>query len=212
MSFNPLGDKYEGFDYSQFLDIDLIKNQSSIADNLGIPTLNRFACLLNAPPGYAYFKNNGWLEFQVLDVNCPSIALQEGQSIELNGVKRYYFMGRNDSDLEITFLETPDLLLRRFFYNWINLAANVSSAGVIRRYLNEYTCKEIVIFPLDYAGRGYFADKFVNVFPYDISANTYSYGRAGDILKTTVKFKSMFHHMVKLQDSDNYHWATQITK
>jgi hypothetical protein len=207
--FNPLGDKTEGFDYKQFIDIDIIKEQSSIADALGIPTLNRFVCLLNAPPGHAQFKNNGWLEFQVLDVTCPNFGLAEGSTVELNGIKRYYFMGRNDIDLEITFLETPDLLLRRFFYNWLQLAANVSSAGVIRNYLEDYVAKEFLIFPLDYKGRGYMADKFINVFPYEVGNLSYGYGKNNDVLKTTIKFKSMFHHMIKLNASDNYHISTQ---
>lgn len=207
--FDPLGDKGGGFDYSNFINIETIKQQSSIADDIGIPTLNRFVCLLNAPPDSKGFKNNGWLEYQAIEVVCPNFGLAEGQSVELNGVKRYYFMGRNDPDLEITFLETPDLLLRRFFYDWLQLAANVSANGVVRHYLEEYSASEFLVFPLDFQGRGYIADKFINVFPYDISSVNYNYSRNNDVIKTTVKFKYMFHHMTKLHTSDNYHWSTK---
>ncbi len=210
MAYNPLNDKYDGFDYSNFLDIERIKLESSISDNLGLPFINRFACFLNGPEvSYTEFKSNGWLEFQVMDVTCSNFTLKSGSDYELNGARRYYFQGRDDSDLEITFLDTSDLLIRRFFFWWLNLAADVTEYGVTRRYMSEYVSKEFLVVPLDYRGYGYYADKFTEIFPYDISSITYSYGRNNDILKTTVKFKYMYHYLVKIHSSDNYHIETK---
>ena len=79
-----------GFNYQQFLNTDIIKYQSSIADNLGIPTLNRFVCLLNAPPSAAPLSDNGFLEFQVIRVDCPNISIEPGSELELNGVRRFW--------------------------------------------------------------------------------------------------------------------------
>lgn len=198
-----------GFNYQQFLNIDLIKNQSSIADNLGIPTLNRFVCLLNAPPKNSLLSDNGFLEFQVIRVDCPNIGIEPGSELELNGVRRFWFKGRNDADLSVTFLETPDLVLRRFFFAWMQLAVNVSSEGALRGYLEEYIAKEFLIFPLDQSGRGHYNDKFINIFPYDINSINYDYGRDNEIIETTVKFKYMFHYINKINQSDNYHWSTK---
>lgn len=219
MAKHTLDNNHVSYNYQQFLDIETIKVQSSIADNLGIPSLNRFVCLLNAPPskskddkGSIYKKllsDNGFLEFQVLRVDCPNIGIEPGSELELNGVRRFWFKGRNDSDLSVTFLETPDLLLRRFFYAWIQLAVEVSTEGALRGYLNEYVAQEFLVFPLDQYAHGHYCDKFIKVFPYDISSINYDYGRDNDIIETTVKFKFMFHYINKIQNSDNYHWSTK---
>lgn len=210
MSYDPLGDKYGGFDYSNFLDIEKIKLESSISDNLGLPFVNRFACFLNGPArGHFPLSDNGWLEFQVMDVQCSNFTLKSGADYELNGARRYFFQGRDDNDLEITFLETSDMLIRRYFYYWMNLAVNVYYGGLTRGYMSEYVSEEFVVVPLDFRGVGYFADKFLNVFPYDISSIPYSYSRNGDIIKTTVKFKFMYHHVMEIQKSDNYHIKTK---
>ena len=201
------------YDYHQFLDVDIIKTQSSIADNLGIPTLNRFVCLLNGPPtGSKYgrlLNDNGFLEFQVTKVDCPNIGIEPGSDLELNGVRRFWFKGRNDADLSISFLDTPDLLLRRFFYAWLQMAVEVSTAGALRGYLEEYVAKEFLVFPLDQYGHGHYSDKFTEIFPYDISSINYDYGRDNEIIETTVKFKFLFHYINKIQSSDNYHWSTK---
>ena len=210
MAYDPLNDRFGGFDYSNFLDIETVKLESSIADNLGLPFVNRFACFLNGPSvKYDALKDNGWLEFQVMDINCSNFLLKQGGDYELNGARRFFFQNRDDSDLEITFLDTPDMIIRRFFYWWMNLAANPTMDGIRRYYMKDYVSKEFVVVPLDYKGTGYYADKFLNVFPYEITSIPYSYSRNNEILKTTVRFKFMYHHIMQLHSSDNYHIKTK---
>ena len=192
--------------YLHWLNSDWVKENSTIADNNGLPFTDRFVCLLNAPLAGGLLKQNAWLELQVLAAEIPNIGI-EPTELELNGAKRFFFKGRNDGELSITFLETPDLLLRRFFYTWLQLAVNVSDNGVKRKYMKEYmpTPSEFVIFPLDFAGNGMYADRFVNVFPYDISGISYNYAQAGEVIKTTVKFKYMYHYITSIENSTPYH-------
>ena len=191
-----------------WLNIDWIKNNSTLSDNKGIPLLNRFVCLLNAPSkgGTTKFAKNGWLELQVLSVDIPNFSIEPVEQ-ELNGTKKFYFKGRGDSDLGITFLETPDLLLRRFFYAWMQMAIDISESGVKRNYMADYmpTPSEFFILPLDFMGKPRYGDRFINIFPYDISGISYNYAEAGEVIKTTVKFKYMYHHLTAWDSSKAYH-------
>ena len=196
----------QGTDLLHFLNIDWIKHQSTLSDSQGLPFVNRWVCLLNAPKGGS-FSSNGWLELQVLSADVPNFGINP-EELELNGTRRMYFKNRNDSELGITFLETPDLLLRRFFYAWMQMAIDVSEGGgVLRHYMNQYmpNPSEFLIFPLDYAGNARYCDRFINIFPYDVSGIQYNYAQAGEIIKTTVKFKYMYHHLTELSSHDAYH-------
>jgi len=190
--------------YLHWLNADWIKENSSIGDNQGLPFTDRFVCLLNAPKGN--LRKNGWLELQVMSVELPSFNIEPSE-LELNGARRFYFTKRGDTELSITFLETPDLLLRRFFYSWMQLAIDVSDNGVTRGYMSDYMPipSEFVIFPVDFNGTARYADRFVNVFPYDISSISYNFAQAGELLKTTVKFKYMYHYLTSIMDSTPYH-------
>lgn len=199
-----------------WLSVDWIKNNSTLADNKGIPLINRFICLLNAPVDKnknGIFSKNGWLELQVLSVDVPNFAINSVEQ-ELNGVRRMYFKERGDGDLGITFLDTPDLLLRRFFYAWLQLAIDISEAGVKRSYMNEYmpSPAEFLILPLDFAGIPRYGDRFINVFPVDISGIQYNYAEAGEVIKTTVKFKYMFHYLTPWDDSKSYHVSSKTSR
>ena len=185
-------------DLQNFLNIDWVAEQSTLANNLGIPLSNRFACLLNAPPAIPELKNNGWLEIQVVSVDCPDISL-ETSDIELDGKKRFYFKGRSDGDLSISFLESPDLLIRRFFYAWMKYALNINEmGGVIRHYMDEFTASDMIVAPLDFEGKAHYGDRFLKVFPVKIDSMSYDYSADNAILKTTVSFKYVLHQVVNM--------------
>jgi hypothetical protein len=200
-----------------WLNIDWVRQHSTLANDLGLPLVNRFACFLNAPK-YSeqdpeMFKHNEWLEMQVMSADVPNIGIEAVEQ-ELNGTRRFYFKGRNDDDLGITFMESPSLTLRRFFYNWMQLAIDISEKnGVKRKYMDKYmpSPSEFLIFPLDYKGQASYCDRFINVIPYDISGISYNYAEAGEVIKTTVKFKYMYHHITPLNNSDPYHKAVHET-
>ena len=204
--------------YLHFLDVDWIKERSTLNDGFGLPFTNRFLTLLNAPTSGTQLKENGWLELQVLSVDVPNFNI-EPTELELNGARRFYFKGRGDGELGITFLDTPNLLLRRFFLSWMKLAVDVSqvgdskNGGVRRGYMNEYmpTPSEFLIFPLDFKGNAKYVDRFSNIFPYDISGISYNYAQAGEVIKTTVKFKYMYHDITPINDVKGTHLSEDAT-
>lgn len=198
-----------GLDLRNMLDINEFKNRSTIYDNLGIPLSNRFACLLNAPK-ISKFKSNGWLEFQVLSVDCPGITL-DTQKMELNGVNRYYFKGRSHDSLQISFLETSELTLRDFFYQWMQQAVNINlDGGVTRGYLEDIVAPDFAIMPLDFSGVARRVDRFRKVFPTKIQDMNYNYGSAGEVIKTTVTFEYYFHSVETVNmDKDGTHVVAQ---
>lgn len=182
--------------YLQWLDINWVKENSSISNNLGLPFTDRFMCLLNIENDEGVTP--GWLALQALSIEVPSFGIEPVEH-ELNGARRIYFKGRTDSEMSITFLERPDLPLRRFFYNWMQRAIEVNHmTGVTRNYMETYICPNFFIFPLDYIGKATYSDSFMNVVPYEISGISYNYSQAGEVLKTVVKFKYMYHYMTQL--------------
>lgn len=197
-------------DLKQFLDIDQFINNTTLSDNLGVPLVNRFVCLLNAPKFGGDSDKNGWLEFQVLSVDCPGISI-ETNTMDLNGVQRFNFKGRSYDDLMITFMETSELTLRNFFFQWMNKAVNVTDSGVKRSYLNDIVASNFVVAPLDFKGVVRRVDRFEKVFPIKIQDINYNYGTAGEMVKTTVTFKYMFHRIDNIDSSgrDKEHKSTQ---
>jgi len=208
------GEKATGVNLSAFLDINKYKNNSTLSDNLGLPFVNRYICLLNAPSKTSgEFSNNGWLEMQVLSVDCPSLGVDFGE-MEMDGVRRFYSKTTANDDLQITFLETPDLSLRRFFYAWLNLAVRTDNQGnsTRRLYQDQYTCKELKVAPLDFEGKAYYADRFLQTFPYKIQDINYNYGTSNEIIKTTVSFKYVFHDIVSMTNKDGYHFTVDKSR
>lgn len=180
------------------LDIDYIKEHSYLAGKNGIPLINRFICL------FAGDKSN-ILAMQVLNVDVSNISLRPVE-LELNGTRRFYFNGRDDNDLGITFLDTPDLKIRSYFFGLLQQSCNVNmNTGVKRQYMknviNSYG-GDISVFPLDNKGTPTNGDKFINCLPYDVSGVSYNYAEAGEVIKTTVKFKFMYHHITKWDNTD----------
>ncbi|NCP97768.1 hypothetical protein GW796_05945 [archaeon] len=191
----------KSLDLNNVLDIEEFKNKSTIYDNLGIPLINRYACLLNAPNIYK-FQENGWLEFQVISVDCPSINITTVDS-ELNGVNRYYFKNRSYDSLMITFLETSELTMRNFFYQWMQSALHIDTAtgGITRNYLSDIVASNFAIMPLDFEGKARRVDRFRNVFPTKIQDINYNYSSFNEIIRCTVIFNYQFHNIETIDDT-----------
>jgi len=172
-----------------FTHIDNFANRSSLYDGQGILRPNRFVCLLNAPPMEG-LTHNGWLEWQVMNFNCPSIAV-DLDSMEINSWPHYYIKGRTDTEFEITFLESADLTLRYFFYSWMNQGFNQITG--IRRYIKDVQADVMKVMPLNFQGESVRADCFYGVFPIEINSLDYDMAAEDTLLKTNVKFKYIFH-------------------
>lgn len=189
-------------DLNSIISIEEFKNNSTVYDNLGIPLINRFACQLQAPQQYKSEKA-GWLDFQVLSVDCPGISITTVDS-ELNGVNRFYFKNRSYDGLMITFLESSELTMRNFFFQWMQSALKIdpSTGGVVRNYLNDVVAPEFRLIPLDFSGKGRRVDIFRDVFPTKIQDINYNYASYNEIVRCTVTFNYRFHSVETLSGDD----------
>ena len=178
-------------DYRDYIDIDKFVSNAKIGD--GLPFINRFVCLLTKGTDKTEIH-----AFHVLSCDVPNFTIGVNE-IELFGERRFNFTKREDSDLAITYLETPDLYLRSMFYEWMKLAVNITTDGtIIRQYPDKVHQNSIVkIFPLNNNGEAINCDKFEHLIPYDISGISYNYADT-EIIKTTVKFKYKYHHLTTL--------------
>ena len=181
-------------------------NNSTLQDKYGILRQSRFVCLLNAPEKLAGqfkdLKGNGWLEWQVLAVSCPDVMIST-QEMEINGWPRYYLETRRDADLSITFMESSNLIVRTFFYAWMN--AGYNQIKMHRNYIEDVEAKEMKIIPITHDNRGVRADVFRGVFPYQINNLDYNMESGEGILKTEVKFKYLFHTLENINSSEEDH-------
>lgn len=196
-------------DLRHFLNINKFLENSVIGTktNAGILRQNKFMCLLHAPSKYMpQLKDNGWLEWNVLSVDCPNISVST-EFVEVNSHIHYYLKSREDSDLSITFIDDANLSLRNFFYTWINEGFNHKKMA--RSYIDDCCAEDMLVIPLSHDGIGKMCDKFEKVFPYEINSLDYDFASEDAYLKTTVKFKYRFHTVGPLPGSASQHIATK---
>jgi len=188
-----------------YLNIEQFIDNSVAGTGVGLLRPNKYMCLLNSPPSMSKLKKNGWLEWNVISVECPNISVST-EFVEVNSWVHYYLKTREDSDLSITFHEDSTLTLRRFFYDWINEGFNQKNMS--RRYIDDVCATEMKVVPLMFDGVGKYCDKFEMVFPYEINSLDYDLAAEDSVLKTTVKFKYRFHTVEAISASDYKHTAT----
>lgn len=178
----------------EFVNIDTFIARSFIGTSKkGLLRSNRFLVELHTPKGFSP-KGVGVtdLSFNAMQVGCPTISVETG-GMEINSWMQWYYKTRNDSDLSITFLETPDLKVRSFFESWINYGYD--NAKRKRRYIDEIVAAYFKVWPLDAMGNRSKCDVFTEVFPFEVNSLEYNVGDENNILKTEVKFKFKLHYL-----------------
>lgn len=163
----------------------------------GLLRTNRFVVGVYPGPGGFKFSSNmhETLLWNAMSVSCPGVDVEFGEG-ELNGIRRSYMKTRADSDLEISFLDTPDMTIRRFFESWISHGVYITGDGrnVRRRYITKLY-GTITVAPLTAMGNTYYQDSFSLAFPYSINNIEYNMANDNEVHKTTVKFKYTIHRI-----------------
>lgn len=177
-------------DPTDFLNVQNFLQNSTLFDAHGILRSNRFMVLLNTPNVFKGAKTSDWLEWQVLNAFCPDITV-DVDSIEVNALPFYYLKSRADQELEIGFLDSASLIVRSFFYNWINAGFNQITRK--RAYIDEISAGQMKIFPLDHKGEAVRADVLYDVFPVSVSSIDYDLQSENQFIKTSVKFVARYH-------------------
>lgn len=134
------------------------------------------------------------LKWNCLAASCPNIGV-ELQQTNVNARNRFLYKLRTDADISLQFLETSDLLLRRFFNDWLKLAYDPQTMG--RIYPVAVKANRMEIRPLSQDGTSVAFDVFEDVYPYEINNLDYNHGSEDTLLRTEVKFKFVFHDVIR---------------
>lgn len=133
--------------------------------------------------------------WNIMKITCPGFKIGV-DSKEVDMIPRYYFKNYEIDDLSISYLETSDLMMRKFFHNWLNKILNMHSYD--RKYFNDICANTFKIFPLNEHNLITSCDVFEEVVPYDINYIDFDVSEGGENLSlTTVKFKYVRHYMEK---------------
>jgi hypothetical protein len=116
---------------------------------------------------------------------------------EVDMIPRYYFENWDFADLSVSFLESADLTVRQYFFNWMNRALNIDTYN--RQYFDAVKAASFKIYPLDNAGNAVVCDSFYDIVPYEVSTIEYDMAdEGGSVALTTVKFNYMKHKVEQL--------------
>lgn len=132
---------------------------------------------------------NDALAWNAIEVSVPGVDMAVSQSI-INQRPRFFGTERGDQDLQITFVESSDMPIRRAFDKWISLMWDPYTG--LRKYPDEYTVETLKVWSLSSTGHGTYFDEFQGIFPYNIADIDWNTG-AFDLMTTVVKFKFRAH-------------------
>lgn len=181
-------------DVKKFLDTNEFVANSFIGTKKGLVRANRFYVEI-IPPGNINFGTEGLtsevLAWNASMVNCSSLAMGV-ETRNINTVTRHYYKSRQDSDLNITFLESPDLPIRRFFSRWIRQGYDINT---LRRGFPDELKGEVRVYPIGQDGQITAGDIFYEVVPTDIAAMDFSSFNDDVLIRTSVTFKFKWHDM-----------------
>ena len=159
------------------------------AHRAGILRLNRFVGLMSV-------STSEFLAWNIFKVSCPTVKLGIKMN-EVDMIPRYYFENWEFADLSVSFLESSDLTVRQYFFDWMNKALNIDTYN--RQYFDAVKASSFKIYPLDNAGNAVVCDAFYDIVPYEVSTIEYDVSDEGaGVALTTVKFNYMKHKVEKL--------------
>lgn len=177
-----------------FVSVDTFIARSFITTSKrGLLRSNRFVIEFHTPKAFSPSGIKvGELMYNALAVACPNISVETG-GMEINSWMQWYYKTRNDTDLSVTFLESADLKVRKFFESWINYGYDNRARK--RRYIDEIVAPYFKVWPLDANGQRSTCDVFTEVFPYEVNGLEYNVSDENNILKTEVKLKFKLHYI-----------------
>lgn len=157
----------------------------------GLLRPNRFKVFISPPNKLSGGLSGEDITFNAVAVQNPEIEVSV-KDLMLNNRRWSYYEERIDSDLMITFLETPDLKISRYFNEWIRLGFDVITKK--RKFLKDIVGNSIKVVPLNADGTlSTHCHVFYEVFPFGIGDINYDFESENQIQKITVKFKYVVH-------------------
>jgi len=177
-----------------FVDIDAFLDNSILNDsknNSGVLRLNRFFGVIEGVPKG---EGGGQLAWNIFKVDCPSLSL-EVESREVDMAPRIYFKNYRYDDLAISYIESSELLFRRFFSKWMRNVLDPLS--YTRNYYDNVKASTFDLYPINFEGKTFAYDRFHDLVPFDINSINYDMQDDGSsTVLTTVKFKYLRHEIL----------------
>lgn len=166
---------------------------NSILGSSSLLRLNRFYGNIECPILFSNdmlkYSDLSWNMFQV---NCPAMKLGI-ETKEIDTIPRYFIKNWELEDLTISFIESADLKILSFFYEWMRILG-LDSITYNRNYFNDIVSPSFKIYPLDNNNIGKVFHEFREVMPFSIS--NYDFNLSGtddDVVMTTISFKYRTH-------------------
>ena len=185
-------------EFSQHLDPANFIASSSMKSPEGLSNKSRFLAemTLKAPID-GFFEDIDLLRWNVLSASVPGVDIAMSSTI-INQRPRYFGTERADQDVQLTFLESSDMPIRRGFDLWIGMIWD-SFTGV-RLYPDDYSIESLKVWSLSPIGEGVYYDEFQGVFPYNIADLDWDTA-AYDTVPTVIKFKYRAHVVREASDT-----------
>lgn len=205
----PKSDK-QFLQFTDFLDIDNFIHNSNLNDtnySNGVMRLNRFVGIIDVKqlkPNFQGLQHNNevedygndFLAWNIFKINCPAFRL-ETDTREVDAIPRHYFKSWQHDDLEVSYLESADMKIRHYFFEWLESA--LSSRTLTRNYYDDVMAKWFIIYPLNFQGQAERYEIFEDVVPTEINSINYDVADDGSqTVLTTVKFKYIRHRLLSL--------------
>jgi len=167
---------------------DLIIQSLIIQSQVGLFRNNRFIVYFFEIPG---ISNVEVLTFNAIQVQIPDITVETERKV-INNIPFYYLKERSDADLQITFLDDNNQTIRKLFDSWIKQGYDF--LNLKRGYIDDICCEKVQI--RTYTDKSTLStsyDEFTKVFPYKINDINLDKTSEGELIYTTVNFKSRLH-------------------
>lgn len=132
-----------------------------------------------------------FLTWNLTKVKCSGFELGTGYK-EVDMMPRYYIKNWVLDDLSISYLETSDMQIRKWFYQWMDNC--LTTDGYKRNYYDEVKSDLFTIEPLDGRGNSSTKEVFRDLVPFKIDSLEYDTSSSDDqLVHTTVFFKYLSH-------------------
>jgi hypothetical protein len=156
----------------------------------GIPSI--LLKKLNAVSGNA----NEFLSWNLFKVDCPQIFLDsDTREVDMNPTT--YFKNYVFDDLSVSYIESSQLIFRRFFFEWIKMVIDPDTYS--RSYYDDVSAGSFKVYPIGFSGKTPSYDEFFDLVPFEINSLNFDVQDDGSqTVLTTVKFKYMKHKVKPL--------------
>lgn len=180
--------------YKKFLDIDEFISKSAFNSSKGVARAHRFFIRMNLNGTINSLGNDldnifDYLQWSIYDVSLPGVNMNVNFTTVAQH-PRHYAVDRQDQDLQISFIESSDMVIKRFFERWIKLQWNPITGQ--RNLPTTYLGEELDVVTLTPLGEVGCVDRFRDFFPFSITDYDLGVDKYDHIL-TKVNFKFRSH-------------------